>query len=498
MNDVTKAIAKDFRDLASVNPILAALMKKLENEKADYLDADKYALELAKVLGKALQINLGEDKIIGDEYRELIEEALPKGLYTIYEDVADYAQTIQKGLNERMKVDLKTVKPKFNTKEADAITWKAKAVDSYDEIPGGLVPDMEHMAQNVATDTMKANAKLAHDVGKEAIVSRKYDGVGLHGGKKDCKWCLSRCGMNIPYSKAIAMDMFRRHPGCGCKISYAVNGRTQVQTDWRSNQWEEKQISQGERQYEIWRKYGNEENLMLFGSPEELTEWQNIKNAIGFNEIRLKNRLAANSDEWKSYIEHCVLGAGGTRRAEQVESMLLRQWGFDSARMTPDEISALRFWTSNSYAEISEAMRLNNGRSEINEYIRLINNALDKTTTTDTLYLRRGIGDKRLKEILKKIDGWEEDSSKAIGADYLEPSFIATTPFKNGAYGGKHHIYFKVPPGTKGAYIKEISHADDELEFLMQAGTKGRIVNIKKSSPDRWGNCVYDIFVEIL
>lgn len=242
MNDTVSKIARDFKELAAANPSLAAMLKKLNSGKADYLDADRYALELATVLGKALHINLGGEKLTGEEYQEVIRETLPKGLYSIYEDVADYAQTIQQGINGRQKVGLKAVKPEFNQDESDAITDKAASAGSYDEIPGGINKDMQHMSQNVATDTMKANAKLANDVGMEATVTRIYDGVGVHTQgtgkyKKECSWCLVRCGTDVPYSEAIANDMFRRHPGCGCKISYTVNGKTQWQTDWRQNKW---------------------------------------------------------------------------------------------------------------------------------------------------------------------------------------------------------------------------------------------------------------------
>lgn len=242
MNETSKKIAQDFRDLAAANPKLSAMLKKLNNGKADYLDADKYALELAQALGKALQLNLGEGKLSGETYREVINEVLPPGLYDIYDDVASFAQTIQKGINERAKMGLNAVKSEFNGKEVDNIVKKATSVSTFDNIPGGINNDLMHMAQNVATDTMKANAKLANDVGMEAVVTRIYDGVGVHtqkGGKykKACKWCLDRCGVNVPYPDAIANDMFRRHPGCGCVITYTVNGKMQVQSDWRSNQW---------------------------------------------------------------------------------------------------------------------------------------------------------------------------------------------------------------------------------------------------------------------
>lgn len=242
MNETAKEILTDFRKLANSNDELKTLFAKLWNEGADYLDADRYALELARTLGTAMQMHLGGELLTGEAYYEVVSEALPPSLRKVYEEVANYAQVVQKGINERAGVGLNAVKAEFNAEEAGAIVSKARSVDKFDDIPGGITQDMMHMAQNVATNTMAANAKLAENVGFEAVVTRIYDQVGVHtqnGGKykEDCEWCLSRCGTDVPYADAIANDMFRRHPGCGCLITYAVRGKTQVQTDWRSNQW---------------------------------------------------------------------------------------------------------------------------------------------------------------------------------------------------------------------------------------------------------------------
>ena len=245
MNDeIIKKIAKDYKSMLALNVIIRSKLKKMKSGKATYLDADAFALESAKMLGKALDMNLGGGNITGDEYKAIIGEILPKGTYAMYADVAGYALEVQKGVNAEQKIGLNPVKAKFNQKEVDAIVGIAKGADTYDEISGQTKQKLMHMSQNVATDTMKDNVAALQGVGMEATVTRVYDGVGVHtqnGGKyrKECEWCKSRCGTDVPYSKAIAMDMFRRHPGCGCIISYTKNGKTQVQSDWTKNKWEE-------------------------------------------------------------------------------------------------------------------------------------------------------------------------------------------------------------------------------------------------------------------
>ena len=267
MSDIKKDIAKDFRELTSGNAKIKELSKKLEAGKASYLDADSLALELATALGKALHNNLGNDQLVGEDYKALMREVLPAGLHDIYEDVADYAVTIQRGIYLRQNIGLRVAPPDFNTVEVDEITGKATMVNSYKEIPGGLTNDIQHMAQNVATDTIDKNARLANAVGYEAIVTRVYDRFGVHtqnGGKykKDCQWCLSRCGTDVPYGEAKSKDMFRRHPGCKCRIEYTVNGKTQVQTDWRSNQWADAEENR-ERSVDAINRSNQEEKTLI-------------------------------------------------------------------------------------------------------------------------------------------------------------------------------------------------------------------------------------------
>ena len=239
MESTINKIAKDFKAICDSNTELKVLAKKLKAGKATYLDADKYALELADSFEKALQINLGNGKITGAEYQEIIKQVMAKGMGTIYEEVAAYTQEIQQNLNKEMGLGLNAVKAEPNRSEIEAVTNKAAAANAYDDIPDGILQKLEHAAQNVATDTIDANAKSVENAGMEALVTRIYDGKGLHYGDYDCEWCISRCGTDVPYSQAKAKDMFRRHPGCGCIISYTVNGKTQVQTNWENNIWKE-------------------------------------------------------------------------------------------------------------------------------------------------------------------------------------------------------------------------------------------------------------------
>ena len=56
------------------------------------------------------------------------------------------------------------------------------------------------------------------------------------------------------------------------------------------------------RQLELWGKYGGEEQLMLFGTTDELKEWQKIKEAIGFDEKKVRAEFSKNAENWEKML----------------------------------------------------------------------------------------------------------------------------------------------------------------------------------------------------
>lgn len=229
--EVIAKIAKDFKVNINSNTAIRPLQKKLIDETATYLDADKYALEVAKGLGKALSDNLQWGALSEDEYREVISQVLPAGLESTYETVSDYAGAVQRGLNERYEIKLKVLKPNINAEDILNITSKAKTAKQYDEVSGTVNQDAMNFAQNVATKMMKENAGFQKNVGYEIRVVRKYDDRGLHRGTKyaePCQWCLDREG-EWDYDSAQSFGVFERHPGCECLIIYKAKKGWQLQ-----------------------------------------------------------------------------------------------------------------------------------------------------------------------------------------------------------------------------------------------------------------------------
>lgn len=122
----------------------------------------------------------------------------------------------QQAINSAAGVGLKTVKVKtpkqliVNEQETDNILSDIKRYTTALETTGRDHIDI----------TQRANAKFQNGAGMEVTVTRIYDGVGINHREDNCEFCMSRCGTNVPYKQAVAMGMFDRHDGCGCKIVY--------------------------------------------------------------------------------------------------------------------------------------------------------------------------------------------------------------------------------------------------------------------------------------
>ena len=122
----------------------------------------------------------------------------------------------QQAMNSAAGVGLKTVKVKapkqliVNEQATDNILSDIKRYTTALEVTGR---DHIDIAQ-------RANAKFHDGAGMDVTVTRIYDGVGINHREDRCEFCLSRCGTNVPYKQAVAIGMFDRHDGCGCKIVY--------------------------------------------------------------------------------------------------------------------------------------------------------------------------------------------------------------------------------------------------------------------------------------
>lgn len=122
----------------------------------------------------------------------------------------------QQEINSAAGVGLKTVK----VKTPKQLIVNEQATDNILSDIKRYTTALETTGRDHIDITQRANAKFQNGAGMEVTVTRIYDGVGINHREDNCEFCLSRCGTNVPYKQAVAMGMFDRHDGCGCKIVY--------------------------------------------------------------------------------------------------------------------------------------------------------------------------------------------------------------------------------------------------------------------------------------
>ncbi len=218
----------------------------------------------------------------------------------------------------------------------------------------------------IGDDALKENADFAEKAGLEVRVTRVYDGVGL-SNKRQCQWCLERCGRNMTLTEAYEKGAFQRHPGCGCEVEITTK---KSETSYQSRRGG----SQKKNPEEIVRKidfYAGEGNKVL---PAELKEW------IGDNQYR---RLIDNAsgEESKKYIrtayrKSAIIGDGGTadvRKFEIATGRLLGRNGRSHAQKIKELINLIDKSLRNNISE-SERQYLQDERMKLSSLMDWENN----------------------------------------------------------------------------------------------------------------------------
>lgn len=234
--EIFEGIAKEYNRLAKEDKAFYALWDKSKTSAATYADADKFAISVGDKMSKAFDTVISKaDLPDGVLTREVAQSVIPKMTDNAEGLVSTFARRVQEATNRRGKVGLKALSHTHNQSRVNGIVDYASD-RVYEEIKDKLGQVFVNYSQSITTGTLRANVRAQESLGLEPVVERIYDGVGLHGGKTPCEWCIAREG-TWRYADAIANGVFQRHDGCGCTITYEVGGNKQIQTQWEHNVW---------------------------------------------------------------------------------------------------------------------------------------------------------------------------------------------------------------------------------------------------------------------
>ena len=215
-----KKIKSEFEDARLDSEVLKDLLSKLQHSKANYLDANQYAIEIGEILSKALGASLTNETLLdGKMYYNIAQRVLTDVLGRNYELVSDYTEQVQKNLNSEAKIGLAAQVPELNQDRIDGLVNRLASEESFDDVKWLLVDPIVIFSQSIVDDSIRKNAEFHHKVGLSPKIVRRVVG-------HPCKWCKSLEGSyNYP---EVPKDIYRRHGKCRCTVDYHPgNGKKQ-------------------------------------------------------------------------------------------------------------------------------------------------------------------------------------------------------------------------------------------------------------------------------
>ena len=209
--NLIEKITAEFRNSYKNSQNVQVLLKKVRDGTATYAEAQKYSLEVSKLIGAAYEKHISSAFLPdGRMYYNIASRLIPSTLDENYNLVRDYAVKVQQSLNEQAKIGLKAQLPHKNQDRIDGLVDLASSAEQYDDVSDELLSAFENFSQNVVDETLKVNVDFQGRAGLRPRIIRKAE-------RKCCEWCSQLAG---EYDYPVDREVYRRHERCRCTVEY--------------------------------------------------------------------------------------------------------------------------------------------------------------------------------------------------------------------------------------------------------------------------------------
>lgn len=287
MGELERTIRDQFTDLFDENKSIETIYKRVRNGTATYTEAHKFALEIGKILTKTFKDNL-TDVNIDAEAEYIVEQMLHQNVRL----VSGVCEFVQQNLNDAAEVGIKPIAPSTarNADRVGGIMSNFKETQSTVK----LAQQGETLTLALVDEWVKTNADFQAKAGLSPVIVRVWDGTWGSHDTKHTDYC-SKIQGTFSYRPTVGYgmgtsgwdgpkDLFKRHEGCQCIITYYPNKTAQGritalakgQKDSKQELWNTGQEFSNSRNAELRRrrqKYGKEEARKILNE-----EWRG-----GFN-----------------------------------------------------------------------------------------------------------------------------------------------------------------------------------------------------------------------
>lgn len=427
-----EAIQKEFDTGHATSKQIQQLLSLLAEDKATYLQANNYAVEVGKLLSKVLKNKVTADTLPnGKMYFNIAEKLFNATLKNNYDLITDYSSKVQSKVNNDAGIRLKAQTPKLNQDRVDGLIKATANAKDFEEVSRLLSDPIVNFSQSVVDDTIKANAEFLDKAGFKSKIKRIAVG-------RACKWCRNLEGVyDYPHTPE---EIYHRHENCRCRVDYFPNGK---RSKYKQNVHSKKYIK---------------------ANSEELKKLS--------DEVSSKNKNRNKPLEILAMTEAKKLGYNPLPTSKVVNELRkqARKWEKD---LTQEEIKAINKYTYNGVDDDGQKLYF-----KINEYLE--GRYTPKDENEEEIILRNaasienGLMKFRLQNdiIVYRNDRYSEKINGKI------EKFISTSIVPNGVLGKKANIAIIVPKESNGSYIELL--ADDlykrQREFLINKSSTLKLI----------------------
>ncbi|MDY3007004.1 ADP-ribosyltransferase [Anaerococcus porci] len=418
-------IDKTFKLKAKESKIIKDKLKALKNKKANYKDANEFAVEVGKILANTFQdkIKTG-DLPDGKMYYNIAKRLIEPNMVRNHDLVSEYSKEVQSQLNKQANISIQAQEADLNQDRIDKLVDKITKYDSYEDGKWLLNEPVINFTQAVVDETIRKNADLHAKAGLSPKIERYTNG-------KCCDWCDKLAGIyNYEDVKNTGNEVFRRHRHCDCLVIYdPKNGKNKriVHSAAKHKALDEK------------RDRIDLANKIVDNKLSNIARSKAME--LGYNPLpdnKVVNTLRRDAKKWIQ-------------------------------TLSEDEVKAIRKYTYNGKDE--DGLRL---FEKINGYIdnRYIpsNEKEEEIILTNAVNIEDGLLKNKLKHDII-VYRTEEDINR-LNDDVKK--FLSTSVTKKGAFGGKPNVAIIVPKDSNGAYIEPLAVGSykKQREFLLNKGIK--------------------------
>lgn len=168
--------------------------------------------------------------------------------------------------------------------------------------------------------------------------------------------------------------------------------------------------------------------------------------------------------------------------------------------LSSSEIDGVVTYTGSAYYDMNNYLRGidTSVSTHIKDAIDNCRAALAKAKLEESIVVGRGSNYKSIAGMLgtedhSDVTWYAKNKDKFIDNSVKDNGFLSTTPYEGGGFSGEVVYRINVPKGAHGVYVDSISRHKGEQEFLLQAGSTFRVVDIQEKNED-----TIEVFLDML